>query len=213
MRNSSAMQIKTARFLISNSDPRKCPAPDMPEYAFVGRSNVGKSSLINMLANNRNLAKTSLKPGKTQLINHFVINDSWYLVDLPGYGYARTSKTSRQSWGKMTNNYILQRENLVNVFVLVDSRIPPQNIDVEFINFLGGNSIPLTIVYTKIDKQRQRDVAHNINAMKKVLSETWAEIPEMILTSSVSQYGRERILYEIEELNKNFAEHEQKTDD
>lgn len=185
----------------------------MPEYAFVGRSNVGKSSLINMLANNKNLAKTSLKPGKTQLINHFIMNGSWYLVDLPGYGYARTSKTSRQSWGKMTNSYLLQRKNLVNVFVLVDSRIPPQDIDVEFINFLGRNSIPLTIVYTKIDKQRQKDLARNINTMKKILAETWQEIPEMILTSSVSQYGRERILYEIEELNKNFTEYGQKTDD
>lgn len=136
------MEIKKATFVVSNSDYRKCPDTGLPEYAFIGRSNVGKSSLINMLTSSKNLAKTSEKPGKTQLINHFLINDEWYLVDLPGYGYARTSKTSREKWQKMIEDYMLKREALVNVFVLVDSRIPPQKIDLEFINFLGTNGIP-----------------------------------------------------------------------
>ena len=150
------MEIKKAAFVVSNSDYRKCPSDGLPEFAFIGRSNVGKSSLINMLTGVKGLAKTSVKPGKTQLINHFLINGDWYLVDLPGYGYARTSKTSREKWQKMIVDYLLKRESLVNVFVLVDSRIPPQKIDLEFIDFLGRNGVPLSIVFTKIDKQNQQ---------------------------------------------------------
>ena len=157
------MEIKKATFVVSNSDYRKCPDTGLPEYAFIGRSNVGKSSLINMLTNNKGLAKTSVRPGKTQLINHFLINNEWYLVDLPGYGYARTSKSSRALWQKMISDYMLKREALVNVFVLIDSRIPPQEIDLRFIDFLGTNGMPLTIVFTKIDKQKQREVAATVN--------------------------------------------------
>ena len=196
------MDIKKATFVVSNSDYRKCPGTGLPEYAFIGRSNVGKSSLINMLTNVKGLAKTSVKPGKTQLINHFLINNEWYLVDLPGYGYARTSKTSRERWQKMIVDYILKRERLANVFVLVDSRIPPQNIDLEFINFLGQNGVPLSIVFTKIDKQKQSEVAATVNNYRSVLSETWEESPEMFMTSSVTRYGRERLLNRIDEINQ-----------
>ena len=195
------MEIKKATFVVSNSDYRKCPDGNLPEYAFIGRSNVGKSSLINMLTGVKGLAKTSVKPGKTQLINHFLINGEWYLVDLPGYGYARTSKTSRERWQKMIVDYILKREQLVNVFVLVDSRIPPQNIDLEFINFLGQNGVPLSIVFTKIDKQKQSDVAATVNGYRNVLAETWEEMPEMLMTSSVTRYGREKLLARIDEIN------------
>ena len=149
------MEIKNATFVVSNSDYRKCPDTRLPEYAFIGRSNVGKSSLINMLTNNKSLAKTSVKPGKTQLINHFLINKAWYLVDLPGYGYARTSKVSRMEWQAMINDYILNRETLANLFVLIDSRIPPQKIDIEFINYMGAHGVPLIIIFTKTDKQKQ----------------------------------------------------------
>ena len=196
------MEIKKATFVVSNSDYRKCPDSRLPEYAFIGRSNVGKSSLINMLTGVKGLAKTSVKPGKTQLINHFLINDEWYLVDLPGYGYARTSKTSRERWQKMIVDYILKREQLVNVFVLVDSRIPPQNIDVEFINFLGQNGVPLSMVFTKIDKQKQREVAVTVNNYRQLLSELWEEPPEMFLTSSATRYGRESLLSRIDEINQ-----------
>ena len=196
------MEIRKATFVVSNSDYRKCPDGKLPEYAFIGRSNVGKSSLINMLSGVKGLAKTSVKPGKTQLINHFLINGEWYLVDLPGYGYARTSKTSRERWQKMIVDYILKREQLVNVFVLVDSRIPPQNIDLEFINFMGQNGVPLSIVFTKIDKQKQSEVAATVNNYRSVLSETWEESPEMFMTSSVTRYGRERLLNRIDEINQ-----------
>ena len=196
------MEIKKATFVVSNSDYRKCPDTDLPEYAFIGRSNVGKSSLINMLTSSKNLAKTSEKPGKTQLINHFLINDEWYLVDLPGYGYARTSKTSREKWQKMIEDYMLKREALVNVFVLVDSRIPPQKIDLEFINFLGTNGIPLSIIFTKIDKQKQREIAATVNGYKKALGETWEALPNMFLTSSVTRYGRDAVLNHIADINQ-----------
>ena len=200
------MEIKKAEFVVSNTDYRKCPNLGLPEYAFIGRSNVGKSSLINMLTNHKGLAKTSVRPGKTQLINHFIINNEWYLVDLPGYGYARTSKTSREKWQKMITDYMLKREALVNVFVLVDSRIPPQQIDLEFINFLGMNGIPLTIVFTKIDKQKQREVAATVNDYKRILSETWEELPEMMMTSSVTRYGRDHVLNRIEEINQQLKQ-------
>ncbi len=196
------MEIKKATFVISNTDYRKCPDTGLPEYAFIGRSNVGKSSLINMLTGVKGLAKTSEKPGKTQLINHFLINGDWYLVDLPGYGYARTSKSSRVRWQKMIVDYILKREQLVNVFVLVDSRIPPQAIDLEFINFLGQHGVPLIIVFTKIDKQKQGEVARVIANYRNILSEVWEEVPEMLTTSSVTRFGRDRLLDRIAEINQ-----------
>lgn len=196
------MEIKKATFVISNSDYRKCPDTELPEYAFIGRSNVGKSSLINMLTGIKGLAKTSAQPGKTQLINHFLIDDKWYLVDLPGYGYARTAKTSREKWQKMIADYMLKRKQLTNVFVLVDSRIPPQNIDLEFIRFLGQNGVPLSIVFTKIDKQKQREIAATVNGYKKALQEEWEELPEMLMTSSVTRYGREALLERIDEINQ-----------
>ncbi len=200
------MEIKNATFIVSNSDFRKCPADGRNEYAFIGRSNVGKSSLINMLTRNKSLAKTSVRPGKTQLINHFLINNEWYLVDLPGYGYARISKTQRAAWQKMISDYILQREVLVNTFVLIDSRIPPQRIDLEFISFLGRNGIPLAIVFTKVDKQNQSETARNVNAFKNVLLEEWEELPPMFLTSSVSGTGRDKLLAFIEQCNASMAE-------
>ena len=196
------MEIKKATFVISNTDYRKCPDTGLPEYAFIGRSNVGKSSLINMLTGVKGLAKTSEKPGKTQLINHFLINGDWYLVDLPGYGYARTSKSSRERWQKMIVDYILKREQLVNVFVLVDSRIPPQASDVEFINFLGQHGVPLIIVFTKIDKQKQGEVARVTANYRNLLSEVWEEVPEMLTTSSVTRFGRDRLLDRIAEINQ-----------
>ena len=196
------MEIKKATFVISNTDYRKCPDTGLPEYAFIGRSNVGKSSLINMLTGVKGLAKTSEKPGKTQLINHFLINGDWYLVDLPGYGYARTSKSSRERWQKMIVDYIFKREQLVNVFVLVDSRIPPQAIDLEFINFLGQHGVPLIIVFTKIDKQKQGEVARVIANYRNILSEVWEEVPEMLTTSSVTRFGRDRLLDRIAEINQ-----------
>ena len=200
------MEIKNATFIVSNSDFRKCPADGRNEYAFIGRSNVGKSSLINMLTRNKSLAKTSVRPGKTQLINHFLINNEWYLVDLPGYGYARISKTQRAAWQKMISDYILQREVLVNTFVLIDSRILPQRIDLEFISFLGRNGIPLAIVFTKVDKQNQSETARNVNAFKNVLLEEWEELPPMFLTSSVSGTGRDKLLAFIEQCNASMAE-------
>ena len=198
------MKISSAVFSISSPNYKKCPSDGRPEYAFIGRSNVGKSSLINMLTQNKGLAKTSVRPGKTQLINHFLINKQWYLVDLPGYGYARTSKVTRGKWQKMISDYMLNRQSLINVFVLVDSRIPPQQIDIDFINFLGTNGIPLTIVYTKTDKQKQHDIAMTVNALKDTLSQTWEELPEIIMTSSVTRSGRDKILDRIEEINFNL---------
>ena len=198
------MKIRKATFVISNSDYRKCPDSSLPEYAFIGRSNVGKSSLINMLTGVKGLAKTSSQPGKTQLINHFLINDEWHLVDLPGYGYARTSKSHRGTWEKMISNYMLHREQLTNVFVLVDSRIPPQAIDLEFINFLGANGIPLSIIFTKTDKQKQREIAATVNNYKSILSKTWEEPPMMFLTSSATGYGRDHVLDFIDTINENL---------
>lgn len=196
------MEIKSATFVVSNSDYRKCPSDSRPEYAFIGRSNVGKSSLINMLTNNKSLAKTSVRPGKTQLINHFLINKEWYLVDLPGYGYAKIAKTARAEWLKMIKDYFTNREQLVSTFVLIDSRIPPQKIDLDFISFLGRNGVPLSIVFTKVDKQNQRETALNVNAFKKTLAEEWEELPPIFITSSVSGTGRSKILNYIEETNK-----------
>lgn len=198
------MEIKSATFVVSNTDYRKCPDAKLPEYAFIGRSNVGKSSLINMLTRHKDLAKTSGRPGKTQLINHFLINKEWFLVDLPGYGYAKISKNSREKWQKMITNYMLHREQLTSVFVLVDSRISPQKIDLEFINFLGENGIPVSIIFTKTDKENQRVTNANVNEFKKALSEVWEDLPDMFLTSSVKGTGRDHVLDYIDQINKSI---------
>ncbi|MBR4738907.1 MAG: YihA family ribosome biogenesis GTP-binding protein [Bacteroidales bacterium] len=196
------MTIKSAQFAVSSPSWRKCPDDGRPEYAFIGRSNVGKSSLINMLTGVKGLAKTSGRPGKTQLINHFIINNEWYLVDLPGYGYARTSKSTRAQFSQMIREYFLHRESLVNTYVLVDSRIPPQRIDLEFINFLGQNGVPLTLVFTKTDKEKQREVTGNIKLMKQELAQVWEELPPMLLTSALTGYGRDALLDQIETINE-----------
>ena len=195
------MKIKSAEFVISNTDLEKCPKPDRPEYAFIGRSNVGKSSLINMLTDRNKLAKTSGKPGKTQLINHFIINDAWYLVDLPGYGWAQVSKVLKEKWDKMIRDYLLGRENLYNVFILVDSRIPPQKIDLEFINWLGENGIPFSIIFTKADKRNSSKTQSAVATFKKTLKATWEELPPMFVSSSVSKTGQKEILSFISEIN------------
>lgn len=211
------MKIKSATFVVSSPSWRKCPDDGRAEYAFIGRSNVGKSSLINMLTGAKGLAKTSGRPGKTQLINHFLVvsetdrgtskgADEWYLVDLPGYGYARTSKSTREGFSQMIRDYFLHREALVNTYVLVDSRIPPQRIDLEFISFLGHNGVPLTIVFTKTDKEKQREVMGNIKLMKKALAEEWDELPPMILTSSLTGYGRDTLLEQIDTINGELKE-------
>ena len=184
------MLIKTAEYLQSEADWRKCPVPNLPEYAFIGRSNVGKSSLINMLTNNKNLAKTSSQPGKTQTINHFLINKNWYLVDLPGYGFAKTSKTNRAKWAKMISDYLLFRENLQIVFVLVDARLEPQRIDIDFINKLGESGIPFAIIFTKTDKNSAGKTMSNVQKMKNTLAETWEEMPMMFKSSAVSGAGK-----------------------
>ena len=202
------MLIKTAEYLQSEADWRKCPPPTLPEYAFIGRSNVGKSSLINMLVNNKSLAKTSSKPGKTQTINHFIINKNWYLVDLPGYGFAKISKTTREKWQKMISDYLLCRENLQLVFVLVDARLEPQKIDVDFINNLGEKGVPFAIIFTKTDKNSSGKTMSNVQKMKNVLSETWEELPVMMKSSADSGLGREEILNFIEGINQQFNNNE-----
>jgi len=188
------MEIKTARFLMSNTSVKKCPDPNMPEFAFIGRSNVGKSSLINMLTNHKNLAKTSARPGKTQLINHFVINDNWYLVDLPGYGYAKVSKVQRNKFQAYISDYIINRENLYCLFVLVDCRHEPQKIDMEFIEWLGEKQIPFALVFTKTDKLGKNKLASNIADYKKQLQETWEELPPIFMSSAETGLGKEEIL-------------------
>lgn len=199
------MLIKTAEYLQSEVDWRKCPTPNLPEYAFIGRSNVGKSSLINMLTNHKGLAKTSSQPGKTQTINHFLINKNWYLVDLPGYGFARTSKTNRAKWQKMISDYLLFRENLQIVFVLVDARLEPQRIDIDFINNLGESGIPFAIIFTKTDKNSAGKTMSNVQKMKNTLAETWEELPMMIKSSAVSSVGRDEILDFIDGINNEFT--------
>ena len=203
--NRLEMQIKTAEYLQSVVDWRKCPAPDKPEYAFIGRSNVGKSSLINMLTNNSKLAKTSSKPGKTQTINHFLMNKTWYLVDLPGYGFARTSKTNREKWQKMISDYLLHRENLQMVFELVDSRLEPQQNDVDFINNLGENGIPFAIIFTKADKVGKGRLSENIDNYKRALLETWEELPTIFVTSAEKKEGTEDIVTYIESINADLG--------
>jgi GTP-binding protein len=198
-------EIKEAEFIISNTDAAKCPKPDLPEYAFIGRSNVGKSSLINMLSGRKSLAKISGKPGKTQLINHFLMDKSWYLVDLPGYGYAKISKKVSATWVGMISNYLLKRENLVCVFVLIDSRLPPQKIDMEFLGFLGQNGMPISLIFTKADKQSTNKTLQNVAAFKKNMLLTWDEFPPHFISSATEAKGRENILGFINELNQNFS--------
>lgn len=197
------MQIKKAKFLISNTDYKKCPEANLPEYAFIGRSNVGKSSLINMLTNIKDLAKTSSKPGKTQLINHFDINDKeWYLVDLPGYGYAKTSKENKEKWQKMIEQYLLNRENLYCVFVLIDTRLEPQAIDIRFMAWLGEKQIPFCIVGTKADKVSAAVVGKNTAALKNELLKSFEFVPQIFITSAENKTGKEEILNFIDTINK-----------
>lgn len=195
------MIVNTARFEISNNDVNKCPDSSKHEYAFIGRSNVGKSSLINMLTGKKNLAMTSSTPGKTMLINHFLVNDSWYIVDLPGYGYAQRSKTDRERLEKIIKSYILRRSQMTNLFLLIDSRHKPQKIDLEFMEFLGENGIPFSIVFTKTDKLSKKAAEDNIAAYCKALLEQWEELPPVFVTSSETGKGREELLAYIAELN------------
>lgn len=196
------MIIKDAQFVISNTDISKCPKDGKPEYAFIGRSNVGKSSLINMLTGHKKLAKTSGKPGKTQLINHFIINDEWYLVDLPGYGYAKASKTSRASWEQFIADYLTKREELVNIFVLLDSRLEMQKIDMEFMNWCGEKGLAFSMVFTKIDKLSSTQLQKNLAKYRKEMLKYWEELPPVFTTSSESKFGRERILNYIDQINE-----------
>ena len=200
------MEIKSSEYSISSPKVSLCPKDTKPEYAFIGRSNVGKSSLINMLCNHKGLAKTSATPGKTIMINHFIINKEWYLVDLPGYGYAKRSKTQRDKLEQMIAQYILQREQLANVFVLIDIRHDPQTIDREFIDWLGQSLIPFCIVFTKADKLAKSKVEPAAKAWMEKLLDTWEELPPYFITSSSSRQGREEVLNYIEEINRSFQE-------
>ncbi|PSR53358.1 YihA family ribosome biogenesis GTP-binding protein [Adhaeribacter arboris] len=195
------MIIKEAKFISSNTEVAKCPETKLPEYAFIGRSNVGKSSLINMLTERSKLAKTSSLPGKTQLINHFLINDTWYLVDLPGYGWARVSQTSREKWSKMVKAYLRNRSNLACVFLLIDSRLEPQKSDLDFIQLLGEMGVPFVLVFTKTDKQSIQKTQANIAAFRRTLLQTWEELPQQFITSSAEKKGREELLQLIEQTN------------
>ncbi len=196
------MEVKTANFVGSFTNISQCPPPDRPEYAFIGRSNVGKSSLINMITNHRGLAKVSSTPGKTQSINHFLINQKWFLVDLPGYGYAKSSKTQREKWQQMLRQYLNRRDNLQCVFVLIDSRISPQKSDLEFINWLGEMHISFVLVFTKTDNRKYKP--QNIEVFKKALLETWDDVPRIFITSSVKRSGKDDILQFIDETNQIF---------
>jgi GTP-binding protein len=200
------MDIKQAEFVSSYVDVSKCPADNKPEFAFIGRSNVGKSSLINALTNRKKLAKTSVKPGKTQTINHFIINDAWYLVDLPGYGYASVSKDKLEGFGKMIEEYILQRKNLCCLFILIDSRLEPQKIDLEFIQWSGSKEIPVCLIFTKADKPTKNQLNQNVSIYKQTLLKSWEELPPIIITSAVEKRGKEDVLTFIE---KALDEHAQ----
>jgi len=196
------MEIKEAQFVMSNTDVEKCPVPDRPEYAFIGRSNVGKSSLINMLTNKKSLAKTSGKPGKTRLLNHFLIDKEWYLVDLPGYGYAKVPKAERLKWEKMLRNYILKRENLYCLFVLIDSRHPAQKADLDFMEWLGVSEVPFNIIFTKTDKLKPEELEANLNAYEQKMFETWETMPGYFISSTTTGAGKDDILAFIDEVNK-----------
>ncbi len=196
------MIINSARFVVSNPTVGKCPSDTRHEYAFIGRSNVGKSSLINMLTGNKSLAKTSSTPGKTMLINHFLVNDSWYIVDLPGYGFAQRGKAQREQLEKMIRGYILNRTQMTNLFVLIDSRHKPMKIDLEFFNWLGENGVPFAIVFTKLDKLGSQAGKRNVEEYCQILLETWEELPPVFLTSSEKGRGREELLDYIEQLNR-----------
>lgn len=198
------MEIQSASFVISNSKAEQCPESNLPEYAFIGRSNVGKSSLINMMTHRKNLAKTSSTPGKTQLINHFLINDNWHLVDLPGYGYAKTSKKHRRKFQSLITGYFKSRAQLISAFVLVDSRHEPQKIDLEFMEWLGVNEIPFSIIFTKSDKLKPRALENHIKHYQDRLSETWDPLPLHFITSSAKNMGSEDILNYIESLNRSL---------
>ncbi|MBS1928651.1 MAG: YihA family ribosome biogenesis GTP-binding protein [Chitinophagaceae bacterium] len=211
------MQIQKAEYLISSPGYEKCPAPKMPEYAFIGRSNVGKSSLINMLCNNEKLAKISATPGKTQLINHFLVQsisgsgsslvkENWYLVDLPGYGFAKVSLSSRRKWEQMIENYFRRRENLSMVFVLIDSRHSPQKIDLEFLSTLGKWKVPFSLVFTKTDKENQRTVSRNVKDFLEKMKLSWQFLPPHFITSAVKKTGKDKLLGYIDELNKSLSE-------
>jgi GTP-binding protein len=217
------MIIQSASYLISSPDYTKCPKPDRPEYAFIGRSNVGKSSVINMLCDNQKLAKTSASPGKTQMINHFDIkslpaapsgaggtikgrnDESWYLVDLPGYGFAKVSQSQRKQWEKMIENYLRNRENLVNIFILIDSRHEPQKLDLDFVNQLGEWEIPFCLVFTKADKETQKEVSKNVKAFLDAMRTTWQFLPRHFVTSAIKKMGRDKILQFIEDCNNEFT--------
>ena len=196
------MEITTAEFVISNTDVKKCPAGTFPEYAFIGRSNVGKSSLINMLTGRKGLAMTSATPGKTMLINHFLINNSWYLVDLPGYGYARRGQKGQEQIRTIIEDYILEREQMTNLFVLIDSRLEPQKIDLEFMEWLGENGIPFAIIFTKADKLKGGRLKINISAYLRESRKQWEELPPYFITSSEERLGRTEVLNYIESINK-----------
>ena len=205
------MNIKSAKFIVSNQNVKDCPKSDLPEYAFIGRSNVGKSSLINMLTNNKKLAKTSSKPGKTRLINHFLIDSSWHLVDLPGYGYARASKSEKKNFQKLITDYFINRNQLISAFILVDVRHEAQKIDIEFMRWLTINKIAFSIVFNKIDKLKQdgnpnSGIEEKIKKYKSVLLENWEYLPEIFLTSSTKHIGRDNILFYINKLNTNIID-------
>lgn len=204
------MEIKSAEFIISNTDFRKCPEGARPEYAFIGRSNVGKSSLINMLTGRKGLAMTSQKPGKTLLINHFLINNQWYLVDLPGYGFAQRGKGQREQLRKIIESYALYREQLTCLFVLLDSRLKPQRIDMEFMEWLGENGIPFAIIFTKTDKLSHSRLMENLHFYKQQLSETWEELPPILLSSAETKAGREEILDYISSINHSLRNEQQR---
>lgn len=198
------MDINSAKFVMSNTDVKKCPQDNKPEYAFIGRSNVGKSSLINMLTGQKGLAMTSATPGKTLLINHFIINDNWYLVDLPGYGYAKRGQKQQAQITKIIEDYVLDREQLTSLFILVDCRHEPQKIDLEFITWLGENSVPFGIIFTKADKLSHSKLLENIRHYQGILSEQWEELPVSFITSSAKKMGRTEILDYIDSINKSL---------
>jgi GTP-binding protein len=206
------MVINSSAYIISSPDYTACPKPDKPEYAFIGRSNVGKSSLINMLTNNENLAKTSNTPGKTKLLNHFIIDNKWYIVDLPGYGFAKVSLAERKRWETMIEDYLRKRENLVTVFVLIDSRHSPQKLDLDFVNQLGKWEIPFCLVFTKSDKENQRTVSGNVKGFLDKMRETWQFLPQHFVSSAVKKLGRDMILHLIGEMNVEFAENKLSAD-